>query len=429
MTLFEPQLVRSYLLSDKGDLFKILLNHYAINIITSSKLKLHIDRAITIFNLDSDISVTIFENFQENFLTKVLNSIFRFGNKSTATIQLIELRRSLGDSVLRTWLRYLIYFTLGYSTRLKTILRLLFYLSIRKKTLKKLFSKEMFLRKGSKLFITSLTPLRGEDVPIGLYFKKCNIPTVASVRSWDNLVVNGLLPYLPNTFLCHSQYMYQGAVRKQGIKAKSIAMSVTPSYQSEFIPNFDQSEDKEINFSYMCQGLVMNPDDENFVKWLVSAWEKMPTNFHLYIVQHPAFMMHDLQIKLLPNIKLVVFHFNETTLGDYYSHLNKMNLVFGGGTTGILDAAFLNIPVVAIGFEIQFQNYWESALRYLDYFSHSADFFKDTNITIAANKNDLVNIILNYDKISVLEREIVLKYTGDPTIKLSDSIINSLSKY
>jgi hypothetical protein len=429
VTLFEPQLVRSYLLSDKGDFFEILSNHFGIIIITSSTLKQLIETAITKFNLDSVISVIVFEKFQENFFTKVLSSIFRFGNKSSSTIQLIQLRRSLGDNMPRTWLRYVIYFSLANSKSLKSILRLLFYFSVRRKTLEKLFDQEISLGKGSKLFITSLTPLRGEDVPIGLFFRKSNVPIVASVRSWDNLVVNGMLPFLPDTFLCHSQYMYESAVTKQGIKAKSIVMSVTPSYQSTFIPNFGRVKDDRLNFSYMCQGLIMNPDDENFVKWLVHAWEKMPSNFDLYIVQHPAFMMHDLQIKLLPNVKLIVFQFDETSLSDYYSHLSKMDLVFGGGTTGLLDAAFLNIPVVAVGFEIQPQNYWESALRYLDYFPHSADFFKDTNIVIAINKDDLVNTILNHNKISILDREVVMKYTGKPTTKIAKVISNALSKY
>ena len=77
----------------------------------------------------------------------------------------------------------------------------------------------------------------------------------------------------------------------------------------------------------------------------------MPTNYVLDIIQHPSFIMHNLQTNLPPNINLIVFNYETTTLDDYYGHLLEMDLVFGGGTTGLLDASFLGIPVLAVNFQ------------------------------------------------------------------------------
>ena len=125
----------------------------------------------------------------------------------------------------------------------------------------------------------------------------------------------------------------------------------------------------------MCQGLTVNPDDENFVKWLVCMWEKMPEHFVLFIVQHPSFIMHNLKINSSCNVNLIVFNYDATTLTEYYNHLPNMDLVFGGGTTGLLDASFLGVPILAIKFEIINQNFWQSTLRHFDYFTWTADFF------------------------------------------------------
>ena len=429
MTLFEKQLLRSYLLSDEGNFFKELSKHFRINIITSNNLAKVIEIVIQEFDLGSFTSITIFENYHENIFTKALSSVFRFGNKSSATIQLIKLRKSLGDSLFKTYFRYIIYFLVANSKILKSFLRYIFYSSVNSKTLEKCFKQKLFLDDGCILFITSLAPLRGEDIPIGLFFKKLKIPVVATVRSWDNLVVDGMLPFLPDTFLCHSQYMFDSAIIKQGIKKKSITMSVTPSYQDRFIPNDKVRNDGRIKFSYMCQGLVMNPDDKNFVEWLVNIWGEMPSNFDLYIVQHPAFVMNDLKCNISRNVKLIVFQFDETSLIDYYSHLRNMDLVFGGGTTGVLDACFLGIPILAIGFEIKRQSHWESALRYLDCFPHSADFFADSETTIVRTKENLVQKILDYKSIALIDPKITMRYTGNPETNMASVILNILLKY
>jgi hypothetical protein len=428
MTLFEKQLVRSYLLSDQGSFIKEISEYYRINIITSKNLKKQIDVSLIEFGLNSFTSSTTFEHYQENFFAKLISSIFRYGNKSPVTIQFINFQKSLGSSFFRTILRYCIYLSIANLFFLKTFLRYLYYVIVRTSSTNNCFYPKVTLDDSDVLFVTSLTPLRGEDIPIAVFFKKQKVPIIASVRSWDNLLTNGAIHFLPDLFLCHSEYMLNGAIAQQRLKADKVLMAVAPSYQNRFLQNLPNVEGKTIKFSYMCQGTVVNPDDKNFVEWLVNIWKVMPANYNLFIVQHPSFPMHDLEINLVSNIKLLTFPYHETSLTDYYSHLSKMNLVLGGGTTGLLDASFLGIPVVAIGFEIQAQNYWQSALRYFDYFPWTADFFSDSKIIVAKSKENLLSLIVNYKNTKPLDKKIVTKYTGDPEINLSSLILGALLK-
>ena len=429
ITLFEKQLVRSYLLSDNGDFIKDIACYYGINIITSKELERLVYKKIKEFNMDSFTTITVFEKYKENIAIKTINSFFRFSNKSPTTLQVINLQRSLGGSILKTTLRFMIYNLVSNSMIIKKILRYLYYFLINLTSMNSCFQPNLNLLKKDVLFITSLCPLRGQDIPIGAFFKKRKVKIIGSVRSWDNLSF-GTFPLIPEFFLCHSEYMLNNAIYKQGIKKDKVLMSVTPSYQSKFISNEQTKENVNfVNFSYMCMGLVVNPDDENFVKWLVEMWKGMPNHFMLYIVQHPSFIMHHLQIDLPSNINLIVFNYEDTTLNKYYDHLSHMDLVFGGGTTGLLDASFLGIPVLAIKFEVINQNFWQSSLRHFDYFSWTADFFIQAKVPTANNALELKNFILNYTNIPRIDRVAVVKFTGNPNLSISKVLLSKIINF
>jgi hypothetical protein len=139
--------------------------------------------------------------------------------------------------------------------------------------------------------------------------------------------------------------------------------------------------------------------------------------------------MSALKINLPDNVNLIVFNYEATTLNEYYNHLYNMDLVFGGGTTGLLDASFLGVPIIAIKFEVIKQNYWQSSLRYFDYFPWTADFFDESRIFIAHNKQELENYILNYKSILPLDKDTVLKFTGNPNLTMSEIILNKITNF
>jgi hypothetical protein len=432
ITLFEKQLVRSYLLSDQGYLIQHLLAFFQVNIITSRELESLIFKKLSELGIHSSVSITIFEEYRENLGLRVLSSMLRFGNKSLNTVLVINLQKSLGSGFLRTLIRYSIYFVVSNSSIVKMLLRKLYYLLLNSTNVSECFSPKIIIKQNDVLFITSLCPLRGEDIPIGIFFKKHKIKILGTVRSWDNLLVNGSLLFLPDIFLSHSEYMFETIVHKQGFKRNRVLPFITLSYQDKFFTNKIENINRvttNINFSYMCQGLVSNPDDENFVSWLINEWSKMPKNFNLYVVQHPSFIMNNFTSNLPSNVRFVVFKYEQTTLLDYYSHLSQMDLVLGGGTTALLDASFLDVPIVAVEFEIVEQHFWRSALRHFDYCPWTADFFNFSKIQRAKNKKELINYILNYQQITKLDKAIVKRFTGDPEINPAKVILTALQSY
>ncbi len=426
ITLFEKQLVRSYLLSDQGHLIQQLSKVYNINIITSKKLEALISEKLLELGLVT--RVTVFDNYTENILLKMLSSIFRYSNKSPTTILVINLQKQLGSRFFRTLLRYMIYLLVSNLKFIKLILRKIFHLLVGLQNLRSCFTPFLQLEKSDILFVTSLLPLRGQDTVIGVFFKKHRIRVLGTVRSWDNLSVNGTLPFVPDLFLSHSDYMSETAVHKQSIDKDRIIKSVTPSYQHSFLVEKINDKVGNVNFSYMCQGLVVNPDDRNFVYWLVDAWQEMPKNFNLFIVQHPSFIMEKIEIVPQSNVRFIVFEYSSTSLNDYYSHLSSMDIVFGGGTTALLDACFLNVPVVAVEFEIEQQEYWQSTLRHFDYFPWTADFFNDLKITRVKRKADLIDCLINFKDIRKINKDHTVKFTGDSKINLSSVILSASLK-
>jgi hypothetical protein len=84
------------------------------------------------------------------------------------------------------------------------------------------------------------------------------------------------------------------------------------------------------------------------------------------------------------------FDYEISTVSDYFSFLADQDLVICGGTSVVLDCAFIRTPVALVGFEIENQKYWHSALRYFDYFDHTRCLFGRSNYFIIKDKEDLL---------------------------------------
>ena len=429
ITLFEEQLIRTYLLSDHGILLKKLSSKYQLIIITNSKYRNFIEENLTNYRFNPVVKIIEFNNYQYNWLSKFCQSILHFISPSRATFLTIKIQYEIEKKTSRLYLRYMLYYIFSRFRFVKNFIRLVYKLSLTSSGVERSLSEPVNIFSHSLLFITSLSPLRGEDVPIAAYLGKRGVKTVGTVRSWDNLVSNGCLTFIPDKFLSHSEYMVNAAIEFQGISKHKIISFVTPSYQAVFCPQGNKRVIKKINIAYMCMGLTVNPDDYNFVKWLINTWGIFPINFELTIVQHPQFVMKGLEHNLPKNVKFKVFKFSETSLYEYYNFLNSMELIVAGGTTGILDASYLNLRVIAVGFETIKQNYWRSGMRYFDYYPHTADFFESVNIPIAKSKKELIDNIRNYNKIKSLDRNSIIQFTGDPDVNLARILMDTFQNF
>jgi hypothetical protein len=278
------------------------------------------------------------------------------------------------------------------------------------------------------LFVTSLTN-SWEDIPIAMHFKMNKARIIGTVRSWDNLTNHGYLKLVPDIFLSHSENMLRYALKFQNISSENIYLAVTPVYQELFKPAKSSNSLKIAKISYMCMGLSTNPDDENFVKWLINEWRLLPNRFHLTILQHPKFILNLDQTNLKDNIIIQIFKYENSNLMDYYEFISQQNLVLCGGTTAALDAAFIGIPVATIGFEIVRQTYSSSGLRYFDTKPHTKDFFDKCNVLTLGSKSDLMRCLEKYNEIQTINTDLVSEFTGKSDINFNDLLIKALKAY
>jgi hypothetical protein len=328
---------------------------------------------------------------------------------------------------IRKILRILIY-KFSRKIFIRKLVRRVYKFALNESSIKKCLSDLPIFSEACALFVTSLAALRGEDPLIAILFQKNNVPVIGTIRSWDNLSVDGLLNVIPDKFLYQSNFTLEQGIRFQDIVKEQMLLGLTPAYRDEFLPSTKRTSNSRKQFAYMCMGEFLNPDEPNFINWLVEEWIKVPKHFNLFIVQHPAFKMDLSGVNTPDNVKIEVFDFTSTSLIEYYSFLYEMDLVFGLGTTGILDAAYVDVPVLAIKFEIVPQNFWRSGLRYHDYFEHTSSFFRFTNIEIADSKEEMIKFVLNHESIPRLNRVKLKEFIGPSEFDYYTIIKNSVVK-
>ena len=424
LTLFEKNLVRSYLLSDDGILIRNLMSCYRIVIITNSELFDVVNQSIK-NNWNSNLSIITFDNFKTNFIVRLAQTFMRFMPRNRVTLMMIHRQFSLDKKGIKKSCKLVIYYFSKFRF-FRRLVRLAYSLATTQESVKKCLSEIPLFSKNCTLFVTSLAPLRGEDTAIAVLFKKNNVPMLGTIRSWDNLSVDGILRILPDKFLYQSEFILKQATTFQDIGEEQLVQSVTPAYRKEFLPSSISASRSQCHFAYMCMGLTTNPDELNFIEWLIDKWKVFPKHYNLYIVQHPAFLIDMSKFDLPINVKELVFEFNSTPLRAYYSFLSNMDLVFGGGTTAILDASFVKTRVLIVKFEIITQNFWQSALRYHDYFYHTHDFFKNTNIPTVDNVENFIHTLLNHESIAKLDYRKVIEFIGNSELSYSKIIKSSV---
>jgi len=278
------------------------------------------------------------------------------------------------------------------------------------------------------LFITSLSPLRGEDILIGLLFKQKNKRVSGTIRSWDNIVQNGLVRFLPDKFLSHGDFMAKCMVEMQGMNSHNVISSVSPSYQKMYSQHYIKKSSDIVNIAYVCSGIESNPDELNFLTWLTESWIELPSHYQLTILQHPSFIIDFPPSDPLSKINSLTFSYSNGSIEKYYTFLKNLDLVIGVGTTAVLDASFQGVPILLIGFEIGNINYAASAQRCFDKFPHTYNFVRSTSPCIAISKEELLLKILDYSQINPLNKDSVYNFTGNPNSDLFSDIVDSLRR-
>jgi len=420
ITIFEKQLLRTYLLSDPSFL-KELSKFNSVSIFTSRNLQPIIISALNDYRL-FNIRIVTFDYYRDSLVSRLVGGLLRWIEPEKTTLAKAHQETRVPSRIFRLFLYY------GFRNRpfFKRFLRLLFRVTFNKNRAKKFIDSAIDSSDLAfdSIFVTSLTNY-WEDLPIALLFKSQS-KIIGTVRSWDNLLAHGALRFWPDVFISHSSFMTETAMKNQAIPSDSIRPLSAPTYQEKFLKHLRLRGKSARIIGYACMGLEVNPDDYNFVNWLIKLWESEKLTVSLVIFQHPSFPIN---LGLIANkyIEVKTYSFESVSLQNYYSTLASFGLVIGGGTTALLDSAVCGVPVTAIGFEVVNQEYWNSGLRYIDTHPHTREFFTRLGIRVLKNKDELIKAITGRLEITPIDLDRVEEFSGSLKHQTFEGIINELT--
>jgi hypothetical protein len=416
ISLFEEQLIRNYLSGDHGKFFQTLDANHKIIIFTSSFLQPLIQSLLIKYKLQR-ISVVIFNPPKKTSIVFFLEFLMRWSTSSNTI--LMKIRRSESKRAMLS--RHFVLFIDKFMNHiLIDLYRKLYRLCHTRSSLNKGLEGPIPIL--DLLFVTSLTNSHW-DIPLCLLYFKAQTYTIGTVRSWDNLTSHGSIVFIPDKFLSHSEWLSEVALRIQRFPASKLHCWGSPSHLAGYKASTKEVVSEQLSTSsrrilYASMGLHLNPDEQIFLKWLTDIWKSLPGDITLTILEHPKFTTNSL-VEQTERVEVKRFKYATTSLHEYYDFLSEQNLIFGGGTTVLLDAAFAEIPIIALQFEIGKHAYWKSSLRQFDTVEHTSEFFKRSRVTCAQSKEELISFILSptYDAFKVRNYQF---FSGYDTLCLPD---------
>jgi len=419
--IFETQLLRTYLSSDDGKLVSRLLEKWEILFVTNRDVFPHLSKLLLDLNLSAKIEVIDAKKIP--LIPRVARFILRWLEPSSGTLFAIEsgkANRTFGPFGYS--LRLLLYRMGSGFHWLKPIFKTIFTFSFSLRSL----SDFGFLKKYSASFITSLTDDEF-DLILAVASKKHGLGTVATVRSWDNTTTKGVIPFEPDFFISHSPFMTRTLIDNQAIGASKIIEICCPAYQSAYRPKTQRLSTRDPKLvGYACMGASIKPDESSFLHWFSDLSQEL--NFELIIIEHPKYRIEN----PIPSYNLTVLDYPTSTLAALYETLSRFDVVVGGGTTLLLDSLFSGVNVVAVGFELQTQPFWSSAMRWHDTLQHTQSFFSESGIPIARSKEELIAELSKYLSSSVNTNKSdnfnFKLFTGDFTKDFSNELASILER-
>lgn len=331
------------------------------------------------------------------------------------------------------------------------LIRLFEYLTYRRNLFGELFIKY----KPNNVFVTDIQ----NEIDISLLneAKKNKIKTIGMVRSWDNLTSKGLIRVVPNQLIVWNEIIKFEAVKFHNINISNISIIGIPHYDE--YKKYDYSN-KQIYFKKIGgdpnkKMVLVIPIGDRYLRDntvdrdIVDILDKnLPENYQILVRMPPGDYVRELENK--PNqfsrIKVIYdrsfmdtdnIKTTEITKDDDI-HLAQTifwsDLVISGPSTFVIDAAYLDKPIILFGFDgYKIRNYFDSIRRYYDY-DNFIPIIKSGGAKFATSKNDFVYLIgeytknLNIDKenrVNLVKKEVV--YTdGLSTERLAKILIANL---
>ena len=314
---------------------------------------------------------------------------------------------------------------------------------------------ELFDQYNPDIFVPLSLTSYDFDVPLAREAKKRKIPILGMVRSWDNLSSHGLLRIVPDVFFLQNAFLKEMALLHQALDERKVPIHIVglPHYDAYMRPRaipweklctllgLDSSK-KIILYGAMGSFLFKHEHDMPRILDRVIEHTRLSETAQVLYRAHPKFILKD-EFATLPNVILstptsYTAKEHEYTSEDVLiSTIVHADVVITCGSTFAIDAIILGRPVICISFDgEQTADYWESAARFYDLYTHYEAFIETSKTPVAKNEKELAQMILNGIKRGNCDRqtrEAVIRrfapwYEGGSAKRLADSLRKEILK-
>lgn len=229
------------------------------------------------------------------------------------------------------------------------------------------------------------------DARIAATARRRGIRVVGMTRSWDNLVIHGLLPAVPDRFIFQNQWLADSARDYQGLNLEKLQHDIIG------LPHYDLYHDPSamiMDRDAFFKGMGLDPTKKLILLGGFDFYwseDVVPRKLNEAITQglidddvqvvfrpHPRtpFKMEDYHIDELEHVTLNAAFLNpNTAFSDTDTFVNLVyhcDVLINVASTLAVDAAVFDKPVICIDFDDPQKKipYWKSVHRLFDSFDH-----------------------------------------------------------
>jgi hypothetical protein len=280
-------------------------------------------------------------------------------------------------------------------------------------------------------FAISVSITNSSDAIFLICAKKLGIYSIATTRSWDNLSSHGSILVEPDVFINHSQFMKQQLLLFQNLSKNCKIMSYsipiydfdTISYLKFITSNSSSNRKPKLKILYACTGSYHFPNEFMYAIEMTKSFSNFGHDFS--VLQHPK-SIHKVNDTELNNKTFMFPYISKdlrSTISEYYNFLTKFDLIIGSGSTVLLDACYLRIPVVGF-FPDNTDNFWTSISRYSDFMYHYNQFLEKIKIPIIKDLHGLVEFVADMSEKIEVNMDNVNFFTGNSKSLYFNEIID-----
>lgn len=400
-----------------------------------------------------NVEMRFVKHTTNNLWHKIVTFMVRTGTNSHGVAMYRERSYENGETgLLLTSFKRLVSGTLGRLSMYKKFVRLL-YSTLQKDWITNLYDEF----KPDMVFLPSLIDIEIDGV-FGVTAKRKRVKVVGMVRSWDNLSIHGLMPYIPDHFILQNQWLKESAEMFQALDMAKVSHDIIglPHYDKYLDPSdliFDKDElftklglDPQKRTIYFT-GFDIYFSEAIVPRLLNDAIEngQLPKDLQVLFTRHPASKVsleeyqldeleHVVYVDMFDNTALK-FQGTEQTFINFVSHAD---VVVNVASTVAIDCAVLNKPVICISFdnpELKLKH-WSQAERLFDSFDHyerligTGGAFKASSPDLLLDQINkyLENPNLDYEKRQVVKQLFVEPFDGKSGSRLVKIVADELNE-